>query len=125
MVEKKKLLIVDDDPYIIIAIRTLFEEEGFEVFAANSGIECLDFLEKENFNGVILIDLMMPIMTGWETIQAIVDQNLHEGNIIAMLSAKNEADEQFDSLKEFIADYLSKPFEADELIAIVDKYVSN
>ena len=102
----------------------VFEDAGYQVTLAESGKNCLEIL-KDGYKGIILMDIMMSFMDGWETIQAIVDQNLHEGNIIAMLSAKNEADEQFDSLKEFIADYLSKPFEADELIAIVDKYVSN
>ncbi|OYT30161.1 response regulator [Thermoplasmatales archaeon ex4572_165] len=120
----KKVLVVDDDSSIRMSVQMVFEDAGYQVTLAESGKNCLEIL-KNGYKGIILMDIMMPIMTGWETIQAIVDQNLHEGNIIAMLSAKNEADEQFDSLKEFIADYLSKPFEADELIAIVDKYVSN
>ncbi|OYT28321.1 response regulator [Thermoplasmatales archaeon ex4572_165] len=121
MVEKKKLLIVDDDPYIIIAIRTLFEEEGFEVFAANSGIECLDFLEKENFNGVILIDLMMPIMTGWETIDEIVKRGLNEKLIISVLSAKDIPNEKSNTMR-YITDYLNKPFENNELMDKVNSY---
>ena len=120
----KKVLVVDDDSSIRMSVQMVFEDAGYQVTLAESGKNCLEIL-KNGYKGIILMDIMMPFMDGWETIQAIVDQNLHEGNIIAMLSAKNEADEQFDSLKEFIADYLSKPFEADELIAIVDKYVSN
>jgi len=64
MVSQKKLLVVDDNPFIIAMIRPIFEDAGFEVFAASSGQECLDFLKKEQFEGVILMDLMMPVMDG-------------------------------------------------------------
>ena len=65
---------------------------------------------------------MMPGMDGWDTIKEIVDNNLLEGNIIAMLTAKDQPDEKMDKLKEYVIDYLTKPFDPDELIATVDEY---
>ena len=116
-----KLMIVDDDPSILIAIRELFEPEGFDVFAVSNGRDCIAELKK-GFRGVILMDIMMPHMDGWDTVQAIVDQGLHKGNVISMFTAKDMPDEKMDSLKDYIVDYLTKPFEPEELVDTIKKY---
>ena len=120
---EKKVLVVDDDIAIRMSVQMVFEDVGYQVVVAESGKNCLEIL-KNGYKGVILMDIMMPDMDGWDTIQAIVDQNLLEGIIIAMLSAKDEADEKMNPMKKYIADYLEKPFEAEALIATVEKYVS-
>ena len=116
-----KLMIVDDDPYILIAIRELFEPENCEVYTVSKGQDCIEEL-KRGFKGVILMDLMMPHMDGWDTVQAIVDQGLHEGNIISMFTAKDMPDEKMDSMKDYIVDYLTKPFDPEELVDKIKKY---
>ena len=115
-----KLMIVDDDPYVIITIRELFEPEGFEVYACSSGKECLDELER-GFKGVILMDVMMPHMDGWETVGEIVSHGYDKGNIISMLSAKDSPKEQT-GYEEYVRDYLKKPFRANEIISTVKGY---
>jgi len=120
---EKKVLVVDDDPAIRLSVQMVFEEAGYNVILAESGEQCLNEL-KNGYKGVILMDIMMPKMDGWDTIQAIVDQNLLEGNIIAMLTARDAPDVKMNPLKEFVIDYLTKPFEPDEIIATVDEYIS-
>ena len=117
----KELLIVDDDPSIIIAVKMVFEEEGYKVHTANSGMECISELEN-GFKGVILMDIMMPKMDGWDTIEEIVKKDLHKGNIIAMLTAKDIPDIKMNPLKEYVTDYLTKPFEAEEIVDTVNEY---
>jgi CheY-like chemotaxis protein len=121
MGENKKLLVVDDNPFIIVTVRAVFEEEGYEVFAANSGRECLSFLEKNNFKGVILMDLMMPDMDGWETINKIVEKGLEKNIIISILTAKELP---IDKPKEmdFIADYFNKPLDSDKMVKKINSY---
>ena len=117
----KKVMIVDDDPSILISVREVLELAGFDVLTVNSGSKCIEELKK-GFKGVILMDVMMPGMDGWDTIQEIVNNNLLEGNIVAMLTAKDIPDEKMEEVKEYVIDYITKPFDIDELIATVDEY---
>ncbi len=117
----KKVMIVDDDPSILISVREVLELAGFDVLTVDSGSKCIEELKK-GFKGVILMDVMMPGMDGWDTIQEIVNNNLLEGNIVAMLTAKDIPDEKMEEVKEYVLDYITKPFDIDELIATVDEY---
>ena len=117
----RKVMVVDDDPSILVAIREVLELAGFDVTTVDSGIACLEELKK-GFKGVILMDAMMPGMDGWDTIREMVDNKLLEGNIIAMLTAKDVPDKKLDEIKEYVIDYLTKPFEPNELVDIVGEY---
>ena len=116
-----KIMIVDDDPYILIAIRELFEPENCEVYTVSKGQDCIEEL-KRGFRGVILMDIMMPHMDGWDTVKAIVDQGLFEGNVISMFTAKDMPDKKMDALKDYVVDYLTKPFDPEELVDTIKKY---
>lgn len=121
--KQKKLFVVDDDPFILIAIKELFEPEGFTVHTAKSGQECLGELAK-GFKGVILMDIMMPKMDGWDTIRQIVLNGYNNGNIILMFTAKDQIDQKVDDLKEYVIDYIIKPFDPDDLVKTVNDYIS-
>ena len=110
-----KVMIVDDDAHVRLAVRTILSDTGFEVTAADSGKECIDLLKK-GFSGVLLLDIMMPEMDGWDTIRAILDNGLEDGVVISMLTAKNIPDSKMIGLQEYVIDYLTKPFDPDELI---------
>jgi len=114
-------MIVDDDPSILITIRELFENKGFKVYTVQNGKECIDEL-KNGFKGIILLDLMMPIMDGWETIREIKKMNLLEGNIISIVTAKNDPGQDYIEFKNDIRDYISKPFNPNELVNTVKEY---
>lgn len=120
---KSTVLIVDDDPTICETVSKILEREGIEVLIAKSGEVCLKILEK-GFQGLILMDIMMPGMDGWDTIQKLVNKHLTEGNIICMISGKENPDERMDTLKEFVLDYIRKPFTKDKLILTVKHYLS-
>jgi len=117
-------MVVDDDPYILITLRELFEDYGFEVYTVPNGKDCIYEL-KNGFEGVVLMDIMMPIMNGWDTIREIVKQDLHKGITISMLTAKDMPDPDINELGEYIKDYITKPFEPQELVAIVKNYFRN
>ena len=118
---RRKVLVVDDEPDVIYFLKRMLEQGGFDVVTALSGPECLEEMEK-GFKGVILMDIMMPGMDGWDTIKEIVDRGLLEGNIIAMLTAKPEPDVKLIELKECVLDYITKPVDKENLISIVKGY---
>jgi len=64
----KKVMIVDNDPHILITIRELFESEGFEVYIVPCEKDCIDELEN-GFKGVILMDIIMPHMDGQQSVK--------------------------------------------------------
>ncbi|MEI6292239.1 MAG: response regulator transcription factor [Methanomicrobiales archaeon] len=112
---RDRVMIVDDDRHILVAVKTVLNEAGFPVDMAESGQECINLL-KAGFTGVVLLDIMMPVMDGWDTIRAINSSGLGENILIAMLTAKNSPDAKMIGLQEYVFDYITKPFEPDELV---------
>lgn len=116
-----RVMIVDDNEYIRESVEILFRTEGIRIVTAGGGNECLDHLEA-GFKGVILMDIMMPKMDGWDTIRQIVSKNLYDGNIILILTAKPEPDEKMDGIQTYVTDYVTKPFNPMELLDMVKYY---
>jgi len=121
----KKLMIVDDDPDILITIRKIFEQEGYEVFTVDSGKDCLKELER-GFKGVILMDIMMPFMDGWETIRRIIDKGFTQDVTIYIVTAKGTPHHnKMKGLETYIHDYIPKPFEIRELVSNVNEILAS
>jgi len=119
----KRIMVVDDDPDILISIRNIFENEGYEVFTVDSGKDCIRELEK-GFKGVILMDIMMPFMDGWDTIEEIKNKGFMKNVIISILTAKGTPDhEKMNGLESAIHDYITKPFDIQELISNVSQMI--
>jgi len=89
---------------------------------AESGEKCIEVLEK-GFRGLILMDIMMPEMDGWETIQKIIDKDLMKDNIICMLTGKDDPGEKMNPLKEYVLDYIRKPIDNENFIDIIKGYL--
>ena len=117
----KKILLVDDDPDICLAMKVVLDHAGFDLRVAKNGSECLEELEK-GFHGVVLMDVMMPGMNGWDVVREMVDKGYMDGNVVAMFSAKDPPKEEMDALGEYIAGFIEKPFDTEELIEIVNGY---
>jgi len=117
-----RVMVVDDEPHIRSGVAELLESEGFEVSIASSGRECLETL-KNGFRGLILLDVMMPEMDGWGTIQEMINAELVEGNIICLLTALDTPTQAMEGLKEYVADYLTKPFDPQQLLDILRGYI--
>lgn len=117
------VLVVDDDPSVLMTVKRILERSDFVVQTAESGKECLNALEK-GFKGLILMDVIMPQMDGWDTIQEMVNRDLIEGVIIVMLTGEVQPCIKMDNLKEYILDYVRKPFDYDKLISVVKEYIS-
>ena len=121
---EKKIMIVDDDPDILITLRSIFEREGFEVFTVDSGKDCIKELER-GFKGVILMDIMMPFMDGWDTIREIIKKGFTEDVVISILTAKGTPDhEKMRGLESYVYDYIAKPFNVRELVSNVNNMIA-
>jgi DNA-binding response OmpR family regulator len=121
---EKRIMVVDDDPDILITIRKIFEREGYEVFTVDSGMDCIKELER-GFSGIILIDIMMPFMDGWDTIEEITKRGLTKNVVISILTAKGTPDRnKIRGLETYIYDYITKPFDVKELVTNVGQMVA-
>ena len=116
---EKKILIVDDDPDILITFRQVFEHEGYKVYTVDSGLDCIKEIER-GFKGVILMDIMMPFMDGWETIKEIMKKGLEKNVIISIITAKGNPDQdKMKGLDPYIFCYIIKPIDVKELVCNV------
>jgi DNA-binding response OmpR family regulator len=117
---QKNLMIVDDDPDIVLSLQEIFEREGFQVITADNGRNCLVELEK-GFQGIIILDLMMPVMDGIETIKKMTIDGFTDDNSIIVLTAKRIQGEEFNDIYPYIADFITKPFDISTLLNSVKK----
>lgn len=120
---KAKVMIVDDDPTVTHVVTQLLKRNSIDVVSADSGEACLKKLS-EGFTGLILMDIIMPKMDGWATIQKMVEKGYTEGVLICMLTGQGEPDRKMDGLKEYVLDYIRKPFDHQKLLAVVNEYLS-
>jgi len=115
----KKVLIVDDDNRNIFALKTTLEKIGMDVLVAYNGKESLSILERTTDLDVILMDIMMPNMNGYETMTIIRQtMNLTEIPIIA-LTAKAMKNDREKCLEAGASDYISKPLDLDQLYSVL------
>lgn len=111
---KKYILIVEDDNEINQMLRELLQGHGFETVSAFSGTEALLHIEKEAPMAVIL-DLMLPGMTGEELLEQI--KKINQGIAVIISSAKDDVNTRIALLRAGADDYMVKPFDTEELLA--------
>jgi len=119
---EKRVMIVDDETDVLISLKTVFERNNYDVITVTNGVECIKEIEK-GFKGIVLMDLMMPEMDGWETIQEIVKLGLSKNVSIAIITGKGTKDfQRMSSLGSYIFDYMAKPLEITRLLSSVEKH---
>lgn len=109
-----KILFIDDDAELQTLIPEILKYEGFDISIGNNGIECLEFLEHTTPD-LIILDVMMPKMNGWDTLKEI--RKAHPTLPVIMLSAKGDSIDHVLGLELGADDYISKPFDDRELVA--------
>ncbi len=123
---KKKIMIVDDEPDQILTVKVALEDmdEKFEIIGADSGMQCLELLKNNQIPDLILLDVMMPEMTGWEIYDKIKENEAWRKIPIVFLTARTDriAKDAGDFLAE---DYIEKPFNIEDLKERIDKVLMN
>jgi CheY-like chemotaxis protein len=121
MARVKPVLVVDDDESILDLVQMALEDEGYSVVLARNGVEALDQLELIT-PALILLDMRMPEMDGWQFAEAYRQASTQVAPIVVITAASNAAERA----AQIEADgYLGKPFDLDELIAVVGRHVRN
>ena len=118
--EEKRVLIVDDDMRNVYSLTSELERRGMIVEAAASGIECLDMLRQDNFHvDIVLMDIMMPELDGFSTIEQMRSDEQFEELPIIVLTAKSLKEDRDRCMKLGANDYLLKPIEVDRLLSLM------
>ncbi|MCM1982080.1 two-component system response regulator [Lyngbya confervoides] len=112
------ILIVDDQPANIKVLFELLQQEGFRISVAKSGESAL-MKAQETSPDLILLDIMMPGMNGYETCAKLKDHPLTQGTPVIFLSALDQAINKVTAFSIGGADYITKPFQAEEVLARV------
>lgn len=110
----KKILLVDDEPDLIDILAEILREEGYEVFKAANGAEAMERLRTTRVD-LLVLDLMMPVMSGEEVLEALARQSADADLPVLVVSAGDG--EQI--ARRYGRPYLRKPFELDRLLEIL------
>lgn len=117
--EQKKLLLIDDDPNLILLVQDYLEFRGYTVITAENGREALDIL-KEEIPDMIICDVMMPEMDGYAFVKNLRENPRTEWIPVLFLSAKGQSQDRVKGLNTGADVYMVKPFEPEELVAQVE-----
>ena len=118
MTKGARILVVDDDPSIVDLATAVLGSAAYAVAAARTGSDALRLARRERFD-LVLLDINMPEMDGWETLRLIKADEAIRDLPVVMFSVKGEVRDKVHGLQEGAVDYLTKPFEVDELLTRV------
>ncbi len=121
---EKKILIVDDEDDLLDLVSLILRDAGYEVDTARNGEAALNKLRKEPFD-LVLLDIMMPGMDGWEVLKVLKLDSRTSDIPVAMLTCKADAKDKLFGLQEGAVDYVTKPFSSEELISRVEGIFSH
>jgi CheY-like chemotaxis protein len=119
VVAGKKVLIVDDDVRNIFSLTSMLEDHGMIVRFAEDGKQALDQLKKDPNVDIVLMDVMMPEMDGYETTRAIRQMDEHRTLPIIALTAKAMKGDREKTIAAGASDYITKPVDTDQLLSLL------
>ena len=119
--KERPVLIVEDDPALGRVIELVLRDAGYAVVSATDGREALDRVE-EGLPGVVLLDMKMPVMDGWEFASELRSRYGRTVPIIMVTAAWNSEQRAHEIGAD---DYLDKPFDIDDLVRVVERHYTN
>jgi DNA-binding response OmpR family regulator len=120
----KKIVIVDDEPNIVMTLEYTFKKHNFEVYIARDGSEALDILENV-VPDVIMLDIMMPKVDGYQTLRLIKESDKLKSTKVVFLTAKNKASDIEKGLKLGADKYLTKPFSVKKIVSEINELIAS
>ena len=115
---KKKILVVEDDEYVLGSIKSVLDDEGYRVSTASNGLEALSFYRKEPFD-LVISDLKMPQMDGFELLKQLKLE--YPEIFLIMMTAYGSVRTAVEAMKIGAYDYLTKPVSAEEMRLVVQR----
>lgn len=119
MNRRTKILICDDEPFVVRLLQVHFERKDFEVLTASDGREALSHLESDEPD-VCLLDVMMPYVSGLEVLAKIRATPSTENLPVIILSVKAQDDDVFEAYAQGADMHLTKPFDPEEIVRCVE-----
>jgi CheY-like chemotaxis protein len=119
ILDGKKVLVVDDDVRNLFALTAVFERSKIEAITAESGREALEILNKDKTIDIVLMDIMMPEMDGYETIQIIRKEARNKNLPIIAVTAKAMIGDRQKCIASGASDYITKPVKTDQLLSLM------
>ncbi len=120
----KKIVYIEDDPEMIDLVEMILNRHGFSVKGAHGGRKGLDIVHQENPD-LILLDLMMPDLDGWDVYQQLKADDATKAIPVIVITAKAQSIDKVLGLHiAKVDDYISKPFRPQELLDSVDKVIN-
>ena len=123
MSDNTKILLVDDDERNIFALSAYLKAKKFKVETARDGRECLDKLNDNKYD-IILLDMMMPVMDGFETLRVMRSDEVLKSNIVIALTALAMKGDMERCLEAGANDYCTKPVDIDVLVKKINALLS-
>lgn len=124
MKSSKKVLIIDDDSRNIFALTAVLRARGFQCISASGAIEGIDLLSKDPEIGIVLMDMMMPEMDGYEAIDMIRNDDKLSATPIIAVTAQAMMGDKEKTLAAGADDYVSKPIDVDLLTDLLTNHLS-
>lgn len=119
----KKILIVDDEPNIVMSLEYTFKKNNYEVFIARDGQEALDIV-RSNLPDLVILDIMMPMVDGYNTLEQIRKDDQLRHIKVVFLSAKNKESDIEKGMALGADAYLTKPFSIKKIVDEVSELLS-
>lgn len=121
--QAKRVVCIEDEPEMIDLVRLILGRKGFNVIGANGGIEGLETVRREEPD-LVLLDLMMPDMDGWEVYQQMkADDVLRDIPVVVVTAKAQSIDKVLGLHIAKVDDYITKPFGPQELLESVEKII--
>jgi len=124
ILDGKKVLVADDDMRNVFALVGLLENHKMEVVTASNGLEAIEALEKESRIDIVLMDIMMPEMDGYEAMRNIRSNKRYSELPIIALTAKAMSNDRELCIEAGASDYMSKPINAQKLLSLIRIWLS-
>jgi two-component system chemotaxis sensor kinase CheA len=120
----KTVIVVDDDHRNIYALKNALNKEGMNVLTAENGMQCLDLIMGTEKIDIVLMDIMMPVMDGYETMKRLRGLDRHQDVPIIALTAKAMKGDREKCMEAGATDYISKPLKLDQLLSVMRVWLS-
>ncbi|SMF63107.1 response regulator [Pseudobacteriovorax antillogorgiicola] len=118
--KKREIIIIDDDLEIIESVTFILSKRGIGVRGFPNGNDAIEFIKKNEYRGVLLCDAQMPKIDGWDVVKRIAGEGLGQRLVVNMLTGVTDPPEKSESCAPYIFEYLTKPFENEELVRMIE-----
>lgn len=120
--EKKKILLVDDEKDLILLNKVMLEAHGYEIVSANDGKEALEVVTSEKPD-LIIMDIKMPVMDGYEALTRLKKDLKTKSIPVIMLTALGDSESLFKAECLEASEYVTKSFESQDLLELIKRYI--